>query len=52
MSNEKDAHIIVGRIDLPTHPEKTRGELTRLQRVVETKILLGEEIKVVFVETN
>ena len=29
-----------------------RQELMRLQRMVETKILLGEEITVVVVETN
>ena len=41
-----------GRIDLLTCLEKTRGELMRLQRVIETKILLGDEITVMFVEIN
>lgn len=32
--------------------QNKRQELMRLQRMVETKILLGEEITVVVVETN
>ncbi|MFL2839639.1 MAG: hypothetical protein ACJZ83_12420 [Pseudohongiellaceae bacterium] len=32
--------------------QNKRQELMRLQRIVETKILLGEEITVVVVETN
>ena len=32
--------------------QNKRQELMRLQRMVETKILLGEEITIVVVETN
>jgi hypothetical protein len=32
--------------------QNRRQELMRLQRMVETKILLGEEITVVIIETN
>ena len=32
--------------------QNKRQELMRLQRIVETKILLGEEITVVVVDTN
>jgi len=32
--------------------QNKRQELMRLQRMIETKILLGEEITVVVVETN
>ena len=32
--------------------QNRRQELMRLQRMVETKILLGEEITVVVIETN
>ena len=52
MSNEKDEHIIGWKNRYPPCLEKTRGELMRLQRMVESKIPLGEEITVVVLETN
>ena len=53
MSNEKGMRK-TGRknIDLPLHLKLELEQLIRLQRMAETKILLGKEITVIVIETN